>query len=83
MEDSQHQAVHSVEARGNAAGTANIKALGEEQMIAILWWIGAYKLYFRKRHSWGVALILSVLSWYALMVVIAGVALLGPAIGSW
>jgi len=54
-------------------------------MVAAIWWIAAYKLYFRKRHSWGVALIFSVLSWYALMLIIAiavaGLAVVGPLLG--
>ncbi len=51
-------------------------------MVAVIFWIAAYKLYFRKRHSWGVALVLSVVSWYV-MLLAAGLVmiLIGPTLG--
>ena len=50
-------------------------------MIAVIWWIAAYKLYFRKRHGTAGALILSVVSWYVLQMAIGLVVLLAQ--GGW
>ena len=36
-------------------------------MIAILWWIVAYRTYFKKRYSKWTAVAYSVLSWYIVM----------------